>query len=260
MSQVRDSKDNRPRTEDAYSFAREAPLVPAFPIRFRDVSILTAFYRTEGAAIDRLLPPPLERVGDVVAIQIAQMPDVERIGPFNECNVMVGARLKLETGVIEGGYSPMFFITSDTGLAHGREVHGQPKKLARVSLDVHDDLLIGRVERNGLEIITTTLPYKENVADKADLTQYFDFTLNLNYKVITHIDGTPAIKELTARRLTDIVVNGCWSGRCTIELRPNAQAPVWRLPVLEPLNGFVWSTDFSLTGGERIHDYLGGSL
>ena len=247
-------KDRRP--ENAYSFPWDAPLVPAFPMRFRDVSVLTAFYRTDAAAIDRLLPPPLERVGDVVAVQIARMGDVERVGPFNECNVMVGARLKHGSEIIEGGFSTILLITSDVGLAHGREVHGQPKKLARVSLDVRDDLLVGRVERNGIDVITTTSPYKENVVDKTALMQYFDFTLNLNYKVIANIDGTPAVRELTARRLTDIVVNGCWNGPCTVEFRPNAQVPVWRLPVVEPLDGFIWSTEFTLTGGQRIHNYL----
>lgn len=247
---------NSRRPEEAYSFPWDSPLVPAFPIRFRDVSVLTAFYRTNPALIDRLLPPPLERTGDVVAVQIARYGDVERVGPFNECNVMVGARLQRGNEVIEGGFSTILLITSDVGLAHGREVHGQPKKLARVALDVRGDLLVGRVKRNGLEVITTTLPYKEDVADKTALTQYFDFTLNLNYKVIANIDGTPAIRELTARRLADIVVSGCWTGPCTVEFRPNAQVPVWRLPVLEPLDGFFWSTEFTLTGGERVHNYL----
>jgi acetoacetate decarboxylase len=41
-----------------------------------------------------------------------------------------------------------------------------------------------------------------------------------------------------------------------VELRANAQAPVWRLPVVEPLEGFLWQTEFSLVGGERLHDFL----
>ena len=48
----------------------DSPLVPPFPIRFRDTEILTVCYRTHPAAIDRLLPPPLERMGDVVMIHI----------------------------------------------------------------------------------------------------------------------------------------------------------------------------------------------
>ena len=43
----------------------------------------------------------------------------------------------------------------------------------------------------------------------------------------------------------------CWIGPCTVELRPNAQAPVWRLPVLEPLEGFFWRANFTLVAGAR---------
>jgi len=51
-------------------------------------------------------------------------------------------------------------------------------------------------------------------------------------------------------------VHECWSGPCTVELRPNAQAPVWRLPVIEPLDGFFWRADFTLVAGRVLHDYL----
>ena len=40
------------------------------------------------------------------------------------------------------------------------EVHGQPKKLARVNLELRGDLLVATVERNGIEVLTATLPYK----------------------------------------------------------------------------------------------------
>src|SRR3546814_20356739 len=72
-----------------------------------------------------------------------------------------------------------------------------------------------------------------------------------------HIDGTPAIRQITSRRLTDVTVHECWEGPCTVELRPNIQAPVYRLPVVEMLNAFYWRADFTLVRGEVLHDYLG---
>ena len=48
----------------------------------------------------------------------------------------------------------------------------------------------------------------------------------------------------------------CWRGPATVELRPNPQAPVFRLPVVEPLEAFYWRADFTLVTGEIIHDYL----
>jgi acetoacetate decarboxylase len=52
------------------------------------------------------------------------------------------------------------------------------------------------------------------------------------------------------------VVHECWVAPCTVELRPNAQAPVFRLPVVEPLEAFYWRADFTLVSGEIVHDYL----
>ncbi|MBV9245462.1 MAG: acetoacetate decarboxylase family protein, partial [Methylobacteriaceae bacterium] len=50
----------------------------------------------------------------------------------------------------------------------------------------------------------------------------------------------------------------CWSGPCSVELRPNVQAPVFRLPVRDMLDGFYWRADFTLVAGSIIHDYLAG--
>lgn len=234
----------------------DAPLVPPFPMHFRGVTLLTICYRTDPEAIERLLPPPLESTGDVVMVHLYRMADVDFAGPINECNVMVGARLDATAGRVEGGYTTAQFLDSDVGLAHGREVHGQPKKFADVSVDVRGDLSVGTVTRNGIDIITATLPYKQRPADPSAMGRYFDFSENLSLKIIPHIDGRPAVRQLTARRLTDVSTTECWTGPCTVELRPNAQAPVWLLPVVEPLEGFWWTTSFTLVAGRVVHDYL----
>ena len=88
------------------------------------------------------------------------------------------------------------------------------------------------------------------------LARHFHFAENINLKAVDHIDGTPAIRQLTARRLADVSVHECWSGPCTVEQRPSAQAPVHRLPVVEMLDGFHWRADFTLVEGRVIHDYL----
>jgi acetoacetate decarboxylase len=184
------------------------------------------------------------------------MPDTDFVGQAHECNVMVGARFSRDGLVVEGGYSTALYLDSDVGIAHGREVHGQPKKLAGLTLEARSDLIVGEVERNGITILTATFPYKQRAADPSEMKRHFDFTENLNYKVIPQIDGTPGIRQLTAGRLTDVVVHECWTGPCSVELRPNVQAPVWRLPVVEALDGFFWRTDFTLVAGRILHDYL----
>ena len=234
-----------------FSTPWDAPMVPPFPFTFRNASILTVHYRTDPDAAAFLLPPPLEAISDVVTIHIYDMADTDWLGPYAESNVMIGARL---AGKASGAYSPYLFLSSDVGVAHGREMHGQPKKLAEPRLDMRGDLIVATVARNGIDVITATLPYKQRKCDPSDIAQHYDFATNLNLKAVDHIDGRPAIRQLTSRRLTDVRVHECWSGPCTVELRPNAQAPVFRLPVVEPLDGYFWRADFTLVPGEIVHD------
>lgn len=235
-----------------FSTPWDAPMVPPFPFRFRNAEILTVYWRTDPAALAYLLPPPLRPEGDVVCCHIYKMNDTDWLGPYTEANVMFGAAM----GDRKGAYSPYLVLSSDIGVAHGRETHGQPKKLGKPQLEARGDLFVATVERNGIDVLTATLPYKQRPRDPARLKPYFDFATNLNLKTVDHIDGTPAIRQLTSRRLSDVVVHECWEGPCTVELRANAQLPIFRLPVLEPLQGFYWRADFTLVPGEIIHDYL----
>jgi acetoacetate decarboxylase len=236
-----------------FSTPLDAPMVPPFPFKFRNARILTLTYRTNPAAIRALMPEPLVPTGPEVMIHIYQMTDTDWLGPYQEVNVMVGAELP---GKAVGSYSPYLFLSSDIGVAHGRETHGQPKKLAQPFLDLRGDLIVGGMERNGIDVLTGTMPYKQTPADITELSAIFPFATNLNLKAIDHIDGTPAIRQLTSRSLADVKVHDCWRGPCTVELRPNAQAPIHRLPVLDMLDGFFWTADFTLVPGQIIHDYL----
>lgn len=239
---------------EAWSMPWDAPLVPDFPFTFRNVEVLTLVYRTDREAIQALLPPPLEATGDWVLIHVYNMHDVEWLGSYGECNVMAGARLGEHH---RGGYSPYLFLNSDVGLAHGREVHGQPKKFAEARIEVRKDLLVATVTRNGIDIVTGTMGYKQTRGGLDQLKQAtFDFSTNLNYKVIPNIDGTAALRQITSRKLADVTVHECWTGPCTVELRPNAQAPVHKLPVREMADGYYWRADFTLVRGEVVHDYL----
>lgn len=238
-----------------FSTPWDAPMVPPFPFSFRNLEVMTLFYRTDPEAMRLLAPEPIEAKGDIVAIHIYKMNDTDWLGPYAEANVMFQAELP---GKAAGGYSPYLFLSSDVGVAHGREAHGQPKKLGQPKLEFRGDLIVGAVERNGIDVVTGTMAYKQRRVDSAELRKYFDFTVNLNLKAIDHIDGTPAIRQLTSRRLADVKVHECWAGPCTVELRPNAQAPVYRLPVVDTLEGFYWRADFTLVAGEIIYDYLAG--
>lgn len=236
-----------------FSTPLDAPMIPKFPFTFRDMKIFTLVYRTDIDAIVALLPEPLVPTGDEVMIHFYQMNDTSWLGPYDETNVMVGAELP---GKATGAYSPYLFLSSDVGVSHGREIHGQPKKRGNPKIEFRGDLIVGTLERNCIDVVTGTMPYKQVEADISELSKIFPFATNINLKAIDHIDGTPAIRQLTSRSLTDVKISQCWRGPCTTELRPNAQAPVHRLPVREMLDGFYWEAEFTLVAGEVLLDYL----
>ena len=233
---------------DLWSTPVNAPLVPRFPIRYRGVRILSTAYRTQPELIRRLLPPQLEAVSDVVIVHQYVMPDVQAFGKVDEANVMVGARLVDEPDV-GGGYTTALFISSDSGLAQGREVHGQPKKLGRTRIRSHGDLMVGTVHRNGIRILRVTTPYKQEPASIEALLEHYDFRTNLNLKLVPNIDGTSGLAQITARRLLNLEITQCWRGRATVEIQANAQAPLHELPVVEALDSFYWEADFELGPG-----------
>src|SRR5947209_4499450 len=123
-----------------FSTPWDAPTIPPFPFRFRNAEVLTLAWRTTEAAVARLLPPPLEPTSDVVIAHIYRMNDTDWLGPYFESNISVGCRLAGSD--LAGSYSPYLVLGSDVGVAHGREVHGQPKKLGEPRLDYRGDLVV----------------------------------------------------------------------------------------------------------------------
>jgi acetoacetate decarboxylase len=181
------------------------------------------------------------------------MNDSDWFGNYYESAVQILVRLR--DGPV-GAFSPYLYLGNDGAVATGREIYGQPKKGGEPWLGVRDDLFVGTVKRNGIDVITLTMAYKQTRAQPDEMTAYGDFRTNINLKVTPNVDGSDAIRQLTARTFAELQLHECWRGAVTVELRPNAQAPVYRLPVREMLDGFYWRADFVLPFGRVIHDYL----
>jgi len=225
-------------------------LVPRFPLRMRNTEILTVAYRTEPDAIAQFLPPQLESLAPRVIVHLYRMHDAEWFGAYGESAVHLPVR-HAASGT-EGAYSPLLFVESDGAVAAGREIYGQPKKGGEIELGPVGDLLVGRLRRNGIDVVTATMPYKQQASSTDELDE-LGFRTNINVKEIHSVDGGVA-RQLTAREFDDVVVHEVWRGPGTVELRPNAQAPVHLLPVLEVETAFHWRVDFTLTYGRVLEE------
>jgi len=225
--------------------------VPRFPLRMRDTEILTVAYRTDPGAIERFLPVQLSATAPRVLVHLYRMHDADWFGSYGEAAIHIPVHHAASRTT--GAYSPLLFVESDGALAAGREIYGQPKKLGEIELGPAGDLLVGRVRRNGIDVVTATMPYKQQ-ASSVDELDALGFGTNINVKEIAGVDGGVALRQLTAREFDDLVVHEVWRGPGTVELRPNAQAPVHLLPVLEVEAAFHWRADFTLVHGRVLED------
>src|SRR6185437_10680441 len=155
----------------------------------------------------------------------------------------------------EAVYSPFLVLGSDGAVAAGREVYGQPKKSGQVRLAPDGDLLVGVVERNGIDVATATMCWKQRAATGSELISLVPGAdLNVNLRVRQEEEGVVS-RELVARRFADVVEHAAWTGPGTLELRPNAQLPVHLLAVQEVVLGLHRVVDLTLTPGRVIHRY-----
>ena len=241
-----------------WSTPKLAPLYPNFPIEYKDVQILSTVYRTEPSAIRDHLTAPVESTCDLVMIHCYFMPDVAGMGIVEETNVMIGVKVEANGEIHEGGFSTNLIISSDVGLAQGREIHGQPKKMGHTSIEIRGDTIVAEIERSGITVARITTPYKYEKAQIQELSDYFPFRQNINHKIIRNIDGTEGINQITARTLADVVVKDSWKGPATLVLEPHINANLYRLPVIETLESFYWKADFTLVPGSILIDFLNG--
>jgi len=242
---------------DIWSTPRLAPLYPRFPIQYRNVQILTSVYETDPASIANHIGEPLISLNNYVMIHNYFMPDVEGMGIVEETNVMIGVSVKnLKGDEFKGGFSTNLLISSEVGLAQGREIHGQPKKLGSTKLSASSHAIEGKVFRGDNLVAKIDASYKSQPSSIEELKEFFPFSQNINHKVIRNIDGSQGINQITARTLSDVHVKGIWSGDCNVELFPNLEAPLHLLPVIKNVRSFYWEADFALVPGVIVRDFI----
>ena len=229
-----------------------APLVPPLPIRLRRTEILTVVYRTSREAAESLVPQPLRLASDLCVLHVYHMHDAEWFGVYCESAWQIPVLLPDDTDAV---YSPFLVLESDAAVAAGREAYGQPKKAGHVRLGPCGDLLVGVVERNGIDVATATMCWKQRAASGSELARLVSGAdLNVNLRVRQEEEGVVS-RELVTRRFADVIEYESWVGPATLELRPNAQLPVHLLEVREVVLGLHRVIDLTLTPGRVAHRY-----
>ena len=236
---------------NAFAMPLTSPAYPRGPYRFVDREYLIVTYRTDPERLRALVPEPLEIAEPLVKYEFIRMPDSTGFGDYTESGQVIPVSFEGR----KGGYCHCMFLNDEPPIAGGRELWGFPKKLAKPSLCVEIDTLVGTLDYGPVRIATATMGYKYRAADLAAI-QASLLAPNFLLKIIPHVDGTPRICELVEYYLEEVNVKGAWSGPGTLSLSPHALAPVAELPVLEVISTVHFSCDLTLGLGKVVHDYL----
>ena len=114
---------------------------------------LAATFLTDSEAVVSVLPPPLSPPDEpLVKVGISQVDLGGRMPPFGAGTFAVAAR----HGDLAGYYPLLMPMTTEQAVVGGREIFGEPKKIADIALDRDGDALHATVRRLGVTIIEVT--------------------------------------------------------------------------------------------------------
>jgi acetoacetate decarboxylase len=144
------SPDEIKRIEDVLA-------VPAF----LEGKTVTVSFLTRPEFVRAVLPPPLEPADEpLVSIGVGTFGSSNCVGAFDGGWVDVAAKYH----GIEGNFCLAMPMTTDVAIIFGRELFGEPKKQARVSLETKGSEVRGTVERRGVPYIVVEANVPETLA------------------------------------------------------------------------------------------------
>ncbi len=122
---------------------RQIQAVLAQP-QFLGVRSLTVLFETTPQAIQALLPPPLEPLPEPLgSAWVGEIGNSNCVGPFLGAALYVRARYQ----DIVGNYCVTMPMSTAEAVTFGRELYGEPKKLAKIIFEREGEHVWGSVER-----------------------------------------------------------------------------------------------------------------
>jgi acetoacetate decarboxylase len=185
---------------------------------------LSVQFLTEPNTVERLLPPPLEPGEEPLATVTVGRWQSNCLGDFSGGVVNLSAR----HDSIDGSYVLALYMDREPPIVFGREVFGEPKKLATSGLFRERDQIHAWIERHGLRLIDL----RARVGDDLGPSRHERFTFN--YKARTAAGGRGLEEDaiLTRTRFT-VEVRCQRSGTGSATLVSGPHDPLHEIEVLD---------------------------
>ncbi len=204
---------------------------------------LTVTFETEPAAVRAVLPPPLEPAAESVGIAWAgDVGSSTCVGPFASAGVAVRARF----GDMVGYYSLTNPVSTPEAVTFGREMYGEPRKLAKIIFESQDEHVWGSAERHEIRYLSVRGRCTEpGVTGRQESNMFF-------FKFLPRPDGSgfdspPKLVVMTR----DFSVVTARRGRGEMVFRDSAHDPIFDIPVRQVMDA-VYTEGQGYTSGRIL--------
>jgi len=190
--------------------------------RFVNSEMLSVEFLTDASVVEHVLPPPLEPAGAPRVRAMVGRWQSNCVGDYKGGAIYVPAR----HGSVEGDYVLAMYMSTDAAMVYGRDLFGEPKKLADSALYRHGDTLLGWVDRNGVRLIEL----HGQVA--TDVGPFEDEGVNFNFKARPAADGAGLQEDAILTQANfDVRAVAAREGAGSVVLRGTVHDPLDELPV-----------------------------
>ncbi|HEY1854782.1 MAG TPA: acetoacetate decarboxylase family protein [Solirubrobacterales bacterium] len=190
--------------------------------RFVGGQMLSVEFVTDESVVAELLPPPLEPAAAPNVRAMVGRWQSNCVGDFYGGSIYVAAR---HDG-IDGEYVLAMFMDNDVPTIYGRDLFGEPKKIADSALLRRGDAFRGWVDRGGVRII-------ELQGEMSEDTGGFDAEgYNFNFKARPAADGHGLEEDaILTRAKFDVHATASLAGAGSVVLRGTVHDPLDEIPV-----------------------------
>jgi acetoacetate decarboxylase len=202
--------------------------------RFVNGEMLTVDFLTDPSVVEHILPPPLEPAAEPRVTAMVGRWQSNCVADFHGGAIYVAAR----HGDVEGDYVLAMFMDTDAATIYGRDLFGEPKKLAASALHRHGDMFSGWVERNGVRLIDL------HGQLGTDLGPFEAEGVNFNFKARPAADGAGLEEDAILTQANfEVRAVAAREGAGSVVLRGTVHDPLDELPVRSVLRGAFMECD-----------------
>jgi acetoacetate decarboxylase len=190
--------------------------------RFVGGQMLSVEFTTDESVVAEVLPPPLEPAAAPNVRAMVGRWQSNCVGDFYGGSIYVAAR---HDGV-DGEYVLAMFMDNDVPTIYGRDLFGEPKKIADSALLRRGNAFRGWVDRGGVRII-------ELQGEMSEDTGGFDAEgYNFNFKARPAADGHGLEEDaILTRAKFDVHATASLEGAGSVVLRGTVHDPLDEIPV-----------------------------